>query len=64
MGVFSLVQLSYPLHYTVGPKASKSGSKSGGGAGKGAGKKSEEPPSSSEEDYAKALKEFRLNWLK
>ena len=50
-------QVSYPLQYIVGPKAVKA--PKGGVSGA-----SQPPCSDGTSDYARALREFQLNWMK
>ena len=69
--VYTFHQVSYPLRYVVGPKigkankptASGGGGGGGGEGGEGGGKKAGQQLTQ-EEEYKKALKEFKLQWMK
>ncbi len=65
-----MLQVSYPLEYIVGPKSSKSANKGGSGSSKkgGASIKSDSSLGSvsgtPDPDYAQALKDLKLQWLR
>lgn len=65
---YHLLQVTYPLEYIVGPRSTKSTGKGGGGSpGKKVGLKTDSSAilgSSTSSEYAQALKEFKLQWLR